>query len=299
LEASLQDPRRPVLSLKRRRALESLRKLRLGIEKDGLPSQPNLYHVAALTVGLIAILRAAHRNRASAAANYLFRMAPASFRASGVEAQLACKRGCAFCCHGYVSATAPQIFAAAAAVREQGLAFETARERIRVTAMRVQGLAWRDRIALRLPCPLLVDAACSIYAARPLACRGYVSPSVAACERAFERLTEEVTIPPAYANVRSALEMALRAALKACELPNASYELTGALMRALDCADAETRWLAGEEVFAASLVDRSADAATESQRAMMIETLLALARGEQPAQLSARAAPDAEPAAPC
>ena len=262
--------------------MESLRKLRLAIEKNGLPSQPNAYHVAALTAGLIAILQAADRNRASAAARYLFRIAPPSFEASGVEPQLACKRGCTFCCHGYVSATAPQIFAAAAAVRGQGGAGESACERLRATAMRVQGLAWRDRIALRLPCPLLVDAACSIYAARPLACRGYVSPSVAACERAFEQLTDEVPIPPAYANVRSALEMALRAALQACELPAVSYELTGALTSALDCADAEARWLRGEEVFAPSLIDRSADATAQSQRNVMIDTLLMLTRGEQP-----------------
>lgn len=285
MAASSQDPRRAPLSLKRRRALESLRKLRLAIEKNGLPPQPNAYHVAALTAGLIAILQTAERTRASAAAQYLFRIAPPSFEASGVEPQLACKRGCTFCCHGYVSATAPQIFAAAAAVRGQGIAGEAALERLRATALRVQGFAWRDRIALRLPCPLLVDAACSIYPARPLACRGYVSPSVAACERAFEQLTDEVPIPSAYANVRSALEMALRAALQACALPAVSYELTGALTRALDCADAEVRWLRGEEVFAQALVDRSADANAQVQRSVMIDTLLALTRGEQPSHV--------------
>jgi hypothetical protein len=274
------------MPLKRRRALDSLRKLRRDVEKSGLPPQPNVYHVAALTSGLVEILAGDDRARASLAARYLYRIAPASFRASGVEERLACKRGCAFCCHGYVSASGPQIFAAADAVRAERVTFAAALARLRSTAARVHGLAWRERIALRAPCPLLVDSACSIYAARPLACRGYVSLSVAACERAFEHLTAEVPIPPVYASVRSALEMAMRAALKACSLPHVSYELTGALTQALAADDAQARWLAGEALFDPQTVDHSADAAAAAQRAHMLDTLIALARGEQPAQAS-------------
>lgn len=275
------------MSLKRRRALESLRKLRHGVEKSGLPPQPNAYHVAALTSGLIEILGGDDRARASLAARYLYRIAPASFHASGVEEQLACKRGCAFCCHGYVSASGPQVFAAADAVRAERLTFAAALARLRTTAPKVHGLAWRERIALRAPCPLLVDSACSIYAARPLPCRGYVSLSVNACERAFADLTTEVPLPPAYASVRSALEMAMRAALKACSLPHVSYELTCALTQALAVDDGQARWLAGEALFDPRTIDRSADAAAEAQRGHILDTLIALARGEPPPQASA------------
>jgi Fe-S-cluster containining protein len=204
-----------------------------------------------------------------------------------VEGSLACRRGCSYCCHGYVSATAPQIFAAAEAIRANALSFEAACARIQDTAMRVGGLDWRARIALREPCPLLAEGACSIYAERPLACRGYVSLSVAACKRAYEELTDEVVIPPVYASVRSALESALRAALRACALPALSYELTGALAKALESPDAEARWLAGEAVFDAASADRSAGAAAEVQREVMLDTLIACARGEMPELLAA------------
>jgi hypothetical protein len=274
-------------SLKRTRALARLRSLRAQVEREGLPAQPNVYHVAAITAGAIEILRGTGAQRAAAAASYLYRLAPASFRASGVEAQLDCQRGCSYCCHGYVSASAPQIFAAAAAIRADALTYDAACERIRALAPRVRGLEWRARIALREPCALLADGACSIYAGRPFACRGYVSTSVAACRRAYEALTDEVPVPPAYASVRSALESALRAALRACGLPTVSYELTAALACALAAPDAQARWLRGEAVFDDAAVDRSAGAAAELQRQAMLDTLLAIVRGEPPQALLA------------
>jgi Fe-S-cluster containining protein len=270
------------MSLKRTRALARLRALRAEVERHGLPPQPQLHHVAALTAGTIAILAGNDRSRASAAARYIHRVAPPSFRASGVEARLACRRGCAWCCHGYVSASAPQVFAAAAAIRRNALTFDAACERIRATSARVAALDWRARIALRAPCPLLADGACTIYDARPLACRGFASFSAEACKRAYDALTDEVMIPQPYANVRSALESALRAGLKACGLPAVSYELTSALSSALDSADAEARWLDGEAVFDPATIDRSADAATEFRREAMLDTLIAVARGEAP-----------------
>ena len=270
------------MSLKRQRALSRLRAIRAEVERDGLPARPNLYHVAALTAGAIEILEDREARRASAAAAYLYRIAPQSFRASGVEPELACRRGCSYCCHGYVSASAPQIFAAAAQIRRDTAGCAATRERVQALAERVHGLAWRARIALREPCALLTDGSCTIYAARPLACRGYVSYSVESCRRAYEALTDEVVIPAPYASVRSALESALRAALKACALPAVSYELTGGLAKALAEPDAEPRWLAGETVFDAETIDRSADRATEFQREVMLDTLIAVARGEAP-----------------
>jgi hypothetical protein len=274
------------MSLKRTRALARLRSLRTEVERHGLPAQPQLHHVAALTAGTIEILAGDHPGRASAAARYIHRIAPLSFRASGVEARLACRRGCAWCCHGYVSASAPQVFAAAGAIRRNVLTFDAACARIRATSARVRGLDWRARIALREACPLLADGACTIYDARPLSCRGFASFSAEACRRAYDALTDQVMIPPPYANVRSALESALRAALKACELPAVSYELTSALASALDSNDAEARWLDGEAVFDPATIDRSADAASEFQRDVMLDTLIAVARGEAPAALA-------------
>jgi hypothetical protein len=277
------------MSLRRERALAKLRRLRAELQRAGLPAQPNVYHVAALASALIE--RLGERRdpaRASAAAEYLYRIAPASFRATGIEPGLDCKRGCDYCCRGYVSATAPQIFAAARAVRAQALSYEAARARVAAASEKVRGAEWLARCRMHEPCPLLVEGACSIYASRPLACRGFVSLSVAACRRAFEQNTNDVVVPAVYGNVRSALENALRAALKHHALPGESYELDTALQCVLARPDAEAAWLGGEDVFAGADVDRSADPAARSQRELMLDTLLAVAAGEAPGHLTAQ-----------
>lgn len=273
------------MSLRRDRALTKLRKLRAEIGRDGLPGTPNLYHVAALTSALIERLAEKHDpERASAAAGYLYRIAPPSFRATGIEPRLECKRGCDYCCRGYVSATAPQIFAAARALRAQTTGYAAAVARIGTTADRVRGIDWQRRCRMHEPCPLLVEGSCSIYAFRPLSCRGFVSFSVSACQRAFEGDTNGVEVPAVYGNVRSALESALRAALKHHRLCYESYELDTALERVLARPDAESAWLSGEDVFAGVDVDRSADPGVVQQRDLMLDTLLEVASGETPAR---------------
>src|SRR5690606_31188959 len=129
------------MSLKRKRALERLRTLRAEVERGGLPQRPNLYHVAAVTAGAIELLQGNGAQRAGAAARYIFRIAPRSFSASGIEPQLACRRGCDYCCHGYVSASAPQIFAAAEAIRRDSAITDSASARVQTLADRVRGVA--------------------------------------------------------------------------------------------------------------------------------------------------------------
>lgn len=277
------------MSLSRERALVRLRKLRAELQRDGLPQRPNVYHVAALTAALIERLAARGDSaRASAAAEYLYRVATPSFRATGIEPQLECRRGCDYCCRGYVSATAPQIFAAAKAMRAQAPSHEAAAARVAAAAGKVQGLDWQTRCRMHEPCPLLVAGSCSIYPARPLSCRGFVSFSVAACRRAFEQHTNDVLVPAVYGNVRSALESALRAALKHHALSYQSYELDTALARVLAHPEAEAAWLNGEDVFAGADVDRSADPGAALQRELMLDTLIAVANGATPEHLAAQ-----------
>lgn len=274
------------MSLRRERALLKLRKLRAEIQRSGLPAALNVYHVAAVTAGLVE--RLADRSepaRASAAAEYLFRLATPSFRATGIEPRLECKRGCDYCCRGYVSATAPQVFAAARAIRAQTLTYEAAAARVAAAADKVRSVDWQTRCRMHEPCPMLVESACSIYASRPLACRGFVSFSVAACRQAFESGADAVPVPVPYASVRSALESAMRAALKRLSYAYHSYEFDTALERVLDRPGSEEAWLAGEDVFAGVDVDRSADSGTALQREIMLDTLIAIGDGETPDHL--------------
>ena len=234
------------MSLRRERSLTKLRKVRAQVHRDGLPAQPNVYHVAALTSALVERLGdRGDAKRASASAEYLYRVATPSFRATGIEPKLECKRGCDYCCRGYVSATAPQRFAAAKAIRAHRLSHEAAVARIGAAAAKVRGLDWKTRCKLHEPCPLLVEGGCSIYASRPLPCRAFVSFSVNSCRRALELDTNDIDVPPIYGNVRSALENALRAVLKHHGLPLESDELDGGLASVLAHPDAESAWLGG------------------------------------------------------
>ena len=70
------------------------------------------------------------------------------------------------------------------------------------------------RLSMRLPCPLLADGACSVYAARPSACRSLVSSSLSACRRGAGRCAN----PPSR---KCSVETARRAT-QALHAPSAS-----------------------------------------------------------------------------
>jgi len=269
------------VSLKRQRALERLRAARRRVEDEGFSSPPDLLQAAALTAGVVAILRNAdNAARASAAARYVFRVAERSFERTGLAREIACRAGCSYCCNGYVSATAPQVFAAAHAIRAEPARAGEIAARVAAANRVTRGLDWDARCRARNPCPMLEQNLCGIYASRPLACRGFAYFSLPACVRSFEQQTDDVPIPPAYAQLRSALESALRAGLKATGFGWRSYELNHALAVALETPDAEAAWLAGEPVLAAVALDPLGSADEERMREAMLDELIALAEGK-------------------
>jgi Fe-S-cluster containining protein len=165
------------------------------------------------------------------------------------RADIACARGCAHCCTQPVSLSAAEAFYVAAQLRARPDA--AAAVAGYVEAMR--GLSQPERIARRAFCPLLEDAACSIYAARPLACHAFISVDVARCIEAFVELKEpQIPMPQDYVSVLYACRMMLMAALRIVGASDASYEMNAAVAEVLaQGPDAERRWLAGEAVLAA------------------------------------------------
>lgn len=94
------------------------------------------------------------------------------------ELPAACSSGCAHCCHQAVAALPWEVVLAAGSITDW--------DRVQAIAAVVRRLSNTDRCAERVPCPLLVESRCSIYAVRPAACRGENSTSAAACEKASE-----------------------------------------------------------------------------------------------------------------
>ena len=103
-------------------------------------------------------------------------------------AQLACKAGCAWCCHFKVDVRADEAWAIADFVRTRLDA--PARARAVAAAERnaavIRTLTPAQHLATNLACCFLVDGGCSIYPARPFACRNHHSTDVSACVAQYE-----------------------------------------------------------------------------------------------------------------
>lgn len=158
--------------------------------------------------------------------------------------RIACKKGCAYCCHGMVAITAVEAFAIAARVTTGGPGMIA---QFRERAARVAGKSALDRLGAKLPCPLLgSDGACSVYDVRPVACRRVIAFDIGPCLEEFEGKDGEIEVPAHYnvhaANILTALAHALGRPLE-------HYEFAAAVLAVLDAPDAEARWRKGETVF--------------------------------------------------
>ena len=173
---------------------------------------------------------------------------------------LSCRAGCTFCCHMRVVATVPEVAAVVAFVRDtfSQSQLEALRDRVIAVDDVTRGFSDEDWGVARLPCPLLVNGACSVYAARPLDCRGYNSTSLDACRAAFEDyLAWDV---PAHEQLRSVYKSAqagLIQGMVATDRRPRLVQLTAALRIALHDPTAIDRWIAGENAFAAAELDEA------------------------------------------
>jgi hypothetical protein len=171
----------------------------------------------------------------------------------------ACREGCHSCCYLKVSVTPPEVFL----IVEHLARTASTAERARI-ARRAAELAADPRIfseyekpAARLPCPLLSDAgACSVYEARPLACRAWHSLDAEACHRALDDDSEPPPVHEPLARLYAAASLGLLGALGAAGLDAPLLELTSALSIALSNPRAFELWLGGEPVFQAAHAER-------------------------------------------
>jgi Fe-S-cluster containining protein len=189
---------------------------------------------------------------ASAAAEIATRLAGRAIDSVVARDQVACRRGCAFCCHFAVSASPPEIFRLARGLRRQAAASSKAiLEAVRERAEAVRGLTLEELTRRCLPCVLLEGSECIAYEARPITCRQFLSRSVEACERNLRGEPVEIPTLKGAVNAGVLCRSLLLAAGRSAGLPDDCFELSGALAVALEEPDGERRWLARENVFAA------------------------------------------------
>jgi Fe-S-cluster containining protein len=236
------------------------------LARDGIPPSADLTATVVLTRHLAQILATpGDERRASRAAEAAERIYDVSIRRHPARQAIACGKGCSYCCRNFVAVSIPEVLFLARGIRERWPdATAAIRGRIAETARRPRDLGKARQAASTVPCPVLDgDGACSAYDIRPLACRAYVSISVDACIRAMADPSIDIPTTKTQVFYRARCTTALWAALKAVRLPYGSYDLNHALAVAAATEDAEARWLAGEDVFAAVQIDPSRKADVE------------------------------------
>jgi hypothetical protein len=241
-----------------------------------------LWSMIGLTRILMDILGGRSPTRAGDAAKRAHEFFETSLKRNPSNHRIECAKGCAFCCHLRVTAMAPEVFHVANFVRGQfGGELETVLARVRAADAHSRGLSAAERPKHKFSCALLVDKACSIYAARPSACRGLTSISVKTCERGYNGEAVEVLTPAVWTEIRRAHNQPMWAALSAANLPPDSYELNHAVLVALTTPDAESRWLKGEEIFAGVSCDSLSAGPDAENRKKVVELLIAGALGKE------------------
>lgn len=155
----------------------------------------------------------------------------------------ACRQGCDACCHNLIQVR--PLFAILAV------------DYVRATFSAEQLRALSERLgSARAPhCPFLAEGLCSIYAARPMVCRGYYSFDAAlcaqgkACEKDLGYQGEGAHALHQLMVFLLVLERRLEAVEADCGLESGPVFLDNAVRILLTDSTATTRWLAGEQVF--------------------------------------------------
>jgi Fe-S-cluster containining protein len=167
---------------------------------------------------------------------------------------LACGEGCDWCCYLRVGTAAPEVLRIAAHIREKFSTEEQTAVHERVVRIdeHKKALKANRHFDNRVPCPLLVEHRCSVYAVRPLTCRGANSRDARACERFLDRRSTPLPLYGPQHRVATFVLDGMRAGVAEAGLKGELLELTAALRISLEISDAAERWLAGEAVFAAA-----------------------------------------------
>jgi Fe-S-cluster containining protein len=147
---------------------------------------------------------------------------------------LACRSGCSACCHFRVAARPDEVFRILAAIpagRRERIA-----ARARANADALFRKTEQGRMVANLPCALLEDGRCSVYEARPHACRAHHAVDREGCDAALaepERTDLDDGAIPLLQTVAAGHEDGAAAALRDAGFDTELVELNAALADAM------------------------------------------------------------------
>jgi Fe-S-cluster containining protein len=170
------------------------------------------------------------------------------------KVELACQRGCSYCCHMRVEMRPHDAFVLSEHVQTKFSPEQRARAIVRIeeNLKRIALLTPDQHMRAGIPCALLEEGICSVYEARPAACRKYYSVSVEICRTAFDDPSAPLTGEIEHEQVRlagNAVALGYAKGLEDAGYDINPYELHYALHRALTNPKAETRYRKGKRPF--------------------------------------------------
>ncbi len=174
------------------------------------------------------------------------------------EVPLACAKGCAHCCASWVAVSAPEVLFVRNAIPAAKM--DATRESVSRMHQVTFGRSPDERLVMAVPCPLLKERMCSVYANRPIVCRTAVSMNAEICQRSFiGHSGEPIPSPAWFAVIRMSYDLALCGAIRHEGLSLVSCEFNSALKSVLENPQAERQWLSGENVLAGLQEDPNGD----------------------------------------
>lgn len=111
--------------------------------------------------------------------------------------QVACFKGCHWCCHQAVFANSYELHYLSEQIKKDFSSEELAEVITKTDAkyLITSKLSDEEILKYKAPCPLLKDGACSSYASRPMACRIYLSTKLETCLEFYAHPENETNYP--------------------------------------------------------------------------------------------------------
>ncbi len=165
---------------------------------------------------------------------------------------VACRAGCGTCCRVPVGVLAHEVLIAARFVQTHfsPVELEALIERAAVHRAAVAGRSNLERTLMKPPCVLLRDESCSIYEARPEACRSHHSNNLEACRTNLENGREDIDVYiPGVRGRMFAVMLAIDQAVAEAGFDGQAYDFGSALHEALTNSLCAVRWIQRQSAF--------------------------------------------------
>ena len=183
--------------------------------------------------------------------------APAAARAS-----VACRAGCDACCHVPVGVQAHEVLIVAEHIQKtfSPEALEAVIARAAVHRAAFAGKSNAERAMLRTPCVLLHAGNCTVYDARPEACRSHHSNNATACGLNLDFETEEIDVYVYGVRGRMfAVMLGIDQAVAEAGYDGQAYDLGSALHEALTDGLCAVRWTQRKPTFSEACWEEAPD----------------------------------------